>query len=217
MKLLDNVSVRGRLFFSHGILIFATAVILVFNYTNSQTTGESVVAVVEQDYAKFELAAAIDSATKHNARNTVELFMVEPERQAQIRERIAGTKKTIDGLFAELEPLLHEQKEQAIYGEIKSRRQEFVAAFTAAGAALQAGELTQAQGLLRGKVLPAIDSLREPIQKMLEIQKTQAHERAHLVIEGNRVHIAWSLVIGAFAILLGAFVPSPSSDPSCNP
>jgi methyl-accepting chemotaxis protein len=204
MKLLDNVSVRGRLFFSHGILIFATAFILALNYTNSRSTGESVVAVVEQDYAKFELAAAIDSATKHNARNTVELFMVEPDRQAQIRERIGGTKKIIDGLFAEMEPLLRGQQELAIYGEIKSRRQEFVSAFTAAGAALQAGELTQAQALLREKVLPAIDSLREPIQKMLEIQKAQAHERAHHVIEGNRIHITWSLV-GALAILVGGF------------
>ncbi|MDT7514810.1 methyl-accepting chemotaxis protein [Rhodoferax mekongensis] len=205
MKLLDNVSVRGRLFFSHGILIFATAFILAFNYTNSRSTGESVVAVVEQDYGKFELAAAIDSATKHNARNTVELFMVEPDRQAQIRERIGGTKKIIDGLFAELEPLLSGQQELAVYGEIKSRRQEFVSAFTAAGATLQAGELTQAQALLREKVLPAIDSLREPIQKMLEIQKVQAHERAHHVIEGNRIHITWSLVVGALAILVGGF------------
>ncbi|WP_138514741.1 methyl-accepting chemotaxis protein [Rhodoferax bucti] len=203
MKFLDNISVRNRLVFSHGILILAMVLIIGFSLRNTVATGHSVQAMVEQDYVTFELAAAIDSATKENTRNTIELFMVDPERQAEVRGRIGTLKKHIDGLFASLEPMLHGDKELALYAEIRTRRQEFVTAFTAAGAALQAGELTEAQGLLRNKVLPAVDALKAPIQEMLALQKTQAQERADEIARSNQSQNTWSLAIGGGAVLLG--------------
>lgn len=206
MKFLDNISVRNRLFLSHGILIAATALIVGMGYRSTTSTGEHLSAMVEEDYAAFALVAEIDSATKDNARNTVELFLVEPERQAEVRQRIGAVKKHIDGLFAAVEPKIAVSEEKRVFNEVRARRQEFVAAFTAASAALESGDLTQAQSLLRNKVLPAIDAIKKPVQEMLVLQRKQADDRAAEIGRNNHFQTTLSLVVGGAAIVLGLFL-----------
>ncbi len=203
MKFLDNVSVRNRLILSHGLLIAAMVLIVGMGYRSTSSTGEAVDAMVGEAYAAYGLVAEIDSATKDNARNTVELFLVEPDRQAEVRQRIGGVKKHIDGLFAELEPKLSDKEEKRLFDDILARRKEFVAAFTAASAALETGDLTLAQNLLRNKVLPAIDAIKKPVQEMLALQQKQANDRAAEIARQNHFQTMLSLIAGGVAVLLG--------------
>jgi methyl-accepting chemotaxis protein len=203
MKFLDNTSVRSRLLFSYGFLIAAMLLAVGMSYRNAAMTGQKVQLMVERDLHTFELVAAIDSATKDNTRNTVELFMVEPERQATVRERMGSVKKQIDGLFESLEPMLEDEKERALFSEILARRKEFVVAFTAAAANLEKGELTEAQGLLRNKVLPAVDALKGPIQAMLALQKEQTEARAMAIARNNDVQNRWNMALGVCVVIIG--------------
>ena len=115
MELLERVSIKARLFGTFGLLLGSLLLLIALGYRNNASTQQGVEAMLSNDFAKYELAAAIDSATKGNARNTMELFLFEPEQQEVVRKRMAGVKKDIDEMFQRLEPLLSTEDEKALF------------------------------------------------------------------------------------------------------
>jgi hypothetical protein len=111
------------------------------------------------------MVADIDTLTKTNARNTLEMFVVDPTERAAIRQKMGVTRGQLDQIFAKLEPMLYAPEGKALFQEMKAKRGAYVAAFTKAVDALGT-DPELAQKVLKTEVLPAIDALAEPITKL---------------------------------------------------
>ena len=204
MSLLDNVSIRARLWAAFGLCLSLLVLIVGISAWNGGENRHEVSRILDQEFEKYQLAAAIDGATKRNARNTLELFVVTAAERPAIRARMAKTKAEIDGYFERLGPMLHLPRGVTLYEEMKTRRGSYVKAFTAAADALMQGQDAQAHALLIQQVLPAIDALGAPIDALLSFQRELVHERGHEVIDDIQWHTGLAVILGSLAILIGA-------------
>jgi methyl-accepting chemotaxis protein len=204
MQLLDQLSIRTRLLAAFGLVLSLMGLIIAMSVWTGRQTLQDVNSIVQQEFVKSELVAAIDGATKSNARNTLELFVSSPEQRVVIRQRMGELRKTIDGYFERLDKLLYVPEGRALYETMRQRRAAFVQAFTLAADTLQQGRDEEARALLREKVLPAIDGLAEPINALMALQKKLAESRGQEVTRDIEQHNLVALVLGALALAVGA-------------
>lgn len=204
MSMLENFTVKTRLIASFGLLLLLLAVVVGIGIRGGQNTVNELDGLVKLELRKFELVAEIDSATKSNARNTLELFVIAPDKRPAIRQRMAKTKADIDGYMQELDKLLYLHQGRALFDEIKAQRGAYVAAFTEAANTLEKSGLEAGTAVLLNKVLPAIDALAQPIDAMLALQTDVAHQRTAAAKAEVNTNNTISMVLGAFAWLLGS-------------
>jgi len=203
MSLLDNVSIRARLFAAFGLCLSLLVLIVSLSAWNGREIRHEVTGILDHEFEKYQLTAAIDGATKRNARNTLELFVVTAAERPAIRARMAKTKTEIDGHFERLGPMLQLPRGVALFQEMRARRGTYVKAFTAAADALMQGQDAQAHALLVQQVLPAIDALGAPIDELLSFQRELVQSRGHDVIDDIEWHTGLAVILGALAVLMG--------------
>ena len=203
MDWMNNLRIRTRLLGSFGLLLLLMGANIGLSARNGQHSLQEVEAIVSSEFVKFELVAEIDSATKSNARNTLELFVADPAQRPAIRQRMNQTRQAIDGMFASLEPMLYLPEGRALFAEMKAKRGAYVAAFTDAARTLDEQGPDIARVKLQTAVLPAIDALAVPVDKLLDLQKRVANTRGQAIQSGIRQQVAWSLGLGVFAVTVG--------------
>ncbi len=203
MSWLDNFSVKVRLIASFGLVLLLLAAIVGVSVSGGLSTVGELDALLKQELRKYELAAQIDSATKANARNTLELFVTTPEKRAAVRQRMSQTKTEIDGLFEELDKLLYLPKGRALFDDIKAKRKVYVAAFTEAAAALEKADPEAGLKLLNTQVMPAIDALAQPTAALLKLQTEVAQQRGALAESHVETNNSLNMAMGAAALVLG--------------
>lgn len=203
MNWLDNFTVRARLWGAFGLVLALLAVIVALGIRSGLKTEAELSALVEQEMRKYELAANINAATRSNARNTLQLFVVMPEQRGPVRENMARTKAAIDADFERLAPLLLLPQGRALFEDIKVKRTAYVAAFTEAAHTLEQRGNEAGLAILNGKVLPAIDALAQPIEALLALQLDLAHQRANEAEEAVRFQTRFNVALGILAVLIG--------------
>ena len=209
MKWFNHLSIKARLIGSFALLLLMLAAVIVTAWLNGQHTQNTVRHIVESEMVKFEIVAQIDSLTKNNARNTLELFVVSPEERPPIRARMGQIRTALDDLFARLEPMLLKPEGKTLFAEMKTRRLAYVAAFTAT-ADLLANDPDQALVMLNTRVLPAIDALAEPVDQLKAFQLNLANEAgANLIRQVERqnwLNIGIGVVAVALVLLLASML-----------
>ena len=203
MNWMNNLSIKTRLIGSFGVLLLLMGSTIGLSSRNGKHSLEEVEAIVDNEFVKFELVAAIDSATKSNARNTLELFVTDAAQRPAIRQRMNKTRQEIDGMFAQLEPMLYLPAGRALFADMKTKRGAYVTAFTDAARTLDEQGAEAARAKLQTAVLPAIDALANPVDKLLQLQKNVADTRGQAVQDGIQQQIAWSLGLGICAVAAG--------------
>jgi len=203
MSWLENITVRTRLLGSFGLVLLLLFGIVATSVRGGLATVDELNNLVEKEMAKFELAADIDSATKTNARNTLELFLTAPEKRAAIRQRMAKTKTDIDGYMQALDKQLYLPKGRALFDDIKAKRGAYVAAFTEAADALEKSGPEAGTAVLNAKVLPAIDALAQPINALLDLQKEVANSRGKQAEANVKANNTLNIGLGVVALLVG--------------
>jgi methyl-accepting chemotaxis protein len=221
MSGLDRFSIKFRLMASFGLVLALMAVVIGVGAWGGQRTQNELQALIGQELRKYELVADIDSATKSNARNTLELFLAPPGQRPAIRQRMTQARNDIDARFAQLDTLLYLPEGRSLFNDIKSRRAAYVAAFTDAATALEQAGPDAGLVVLHQRVLPAIDALAQPLQALLDLQKKVARQRGqdaeNQLHRQNTLNIglgvlaltlglgaAWSLVVSIMAPLTAA-------------
>jgi methyl-accepting chemotaxis protein len=204
--LLSRVSIRARLTATFALLLGLMALIIGVGARTGHNTEAELNTLVHVHVRKLELAAAIDSATQNNARNVMELLVVDATERAAIRQRMAKIRQDIDGYFDELTRLATEPAEKSLVDEAKARRQAFVAAFTATTTALDSQGEDAAKALLSSQVAPAIEALSRPVQALAKAEQQAAEARgdeveAHLT---RSVQINVGLGLAALVLTLVA-------------
>jgi methyl-accepting chemotaxis protein len=205
MNFLEKISIKNRLIGSFTILLLMLAAIVLLGVYNSNNTQASVKKIVEQDFAKFKMAAAIDSLTKSNARNTLEVFLVEQGERKSIQDEMSSTRLELDKIFAELEPMLYTAEGKALFQELKDRRSAYVSAFGKAINTLNTDPVL-AQIILKDEVLPAVDALATPVTKIKDLQEDLANKSAGAIDASLDFQTLVSLSIGAIAIIVALLV-----------
>ena len=204
MELWDRFTIKARLFATLGLVLAMLSGIVALSAWSARSNLEDLKGIVNAEFVKYQLTAAVDSATKSNARNVLELFLISSaEPQMAIRQRMGETRKTIDGLMAQLDGLISKPHGRELFNAIVEKRGHFVQAFTAASGALSQGNLDEGRTIVVARVLPAIDALQLPIGALLQYQKELADERAARAEKSIERQIAVSVVLGLVAVLLG--------------
>ncbi len=210
MQFLDGISIKARLWGAFGAILALLLVMVGLSAISGRSAVADVNRIIEAEFVKYELVAEIDSLTKSNARNTLELFVVEPDQRGAIRARMGNTRQRLDELFKTLEPMLYLPKGQALFKEMSQKRGVFVAAFSKAVKTLESGDMTAAQAVLRQEVLPAIDALAGPIDGLLKFQQELAKERGFGVSatigQQNLVNIGLGVVALVFGLVAAAMM-----------
>lgn len=181
MGLLENLSIRTRLTGSFMLMLGLMLTVVVTGVLSNRATLSSVDDLVQKEFKQLQLVSAIDSATKDNSRNTLELFVVNSDKRDAVRTRLADTRQRLNGMFDELGTLIHTQEDRALFNELQAKRTEFVKKFTAASELLRTGQDEDATFMLNLEVLPALDALRTPINKLLANQQKAANLRSDSV------------------------------------
>ena len=203
MNWMNNLRIRTRLLGSFGLLLLLMGANIGLSARNGQHSLQEVEAIVSSEFVKFELVAEIDSATKSNARNTLELFVSDAAQRPAVRQRMNQTNQDSDAMFASLEPMIYMPEGPALFADMKVKRGAYVAAFTDAARTLEEQGPDIARVKLQTAVLPAIDALAVPVDKLLELQKRVANNRGQAIQSGIRQQVAWSLGLGVFAVAVG--------------
>jgi methyl-accepting chemotaxis protein len=203
MNWMDNITIKSRLLGTFGLVLAMLVGIIALSTRNGLQSLTEVETIVDKEFVKFQLAAQIDSATKSNARNTLELFVTPPEARVQVRQRMQQAKQQIDGLFQQLDNMLYLPEGRQLFDEAKAKRLVYVEAFTAAAKALEEQGPEAGQQKLQTQVLPALDALALPIERLMQFQQKVAEKRGHAVQAGIGQQINWSVGLGLFAVLLG--------------
>jgi methyl-accepting chemotaxis protein len=199
---LNNFTIKTRLMASFGtVLLLLASIVGMATYTGMQAT-ERMKTVVEQEFVKFEIVASIDSLTKGNARNTLELFLVQPDQRPAIRARMANTRKALDDLFARLEPMLRLPQGQALFADMRQKRLAYVSAFTKAAEAVET-DMAAGQSVLSSEVLPAIDALADPVDKLMRFQQQLAQEQSALMIAAIQRQTWINIGLGLASVVIG--------------
>ena len=201
MQWFDSFSIKSRLIASFALLLVLLGSVVAWGEINSVNSQSAVQRIVNADMAKFAIVAEINSLTGANARNTLQLFIVDPQERALIRERMAKTRQELDKLFEKLGPMIYAPEGKALFEDMRAKRQAYAAAFTKAADTLNTDpELAEQQ--LRTEVLPAIDALSVPIAKLKEFQLTLANKSATDLVESLRVQTVVGLTVGIMATLI---------------
>lgn len=209
MNWFDRYTIKARLLASFAFLLLLFAAVIASAWVSGRNTQATVRQIVELEMVKYEIVADIDSLTKGNARNTMQLFVSPASDRPAIRQRMGQVRQTLDGLFERLEPMLVRPEGKALFNEMRSRRQEFAAAFTEAANTLD-NEPERAQQMMMERVLPAIDALAAPVDALKDFQLNLAKEagdRLELEVRRqNQLNLLAGVVAGVFVVLLAAML-----------
>ncbi len=160
--------------------------------------------IIEKEWVKAEAANAINATTRANARRTMELIIVSDVAQlANIKERIAENKKTIDGALETLDRLIYLPEGKALLADLKERRGRYVQSFSKVARLMEESNKDEATRLMNTETLPLLDALQEPINQLTELQKRlvlTGSEEVHRSIASAQVLMA---VLGALGLALG--------------
>lgn len=122
--------------------------------------GRRHTAMIEQDWARADAAATIAAMTRANARRAMEwLLTTDPERAAQIAEKIEANTRAIEAAIGMLEQLLDLPEERLLLARIKQERARYQAALEQGGRLIGQGRRVQSSALLLESTLPALDGL----------------------------------------------------------
>jgi len=203
MGWLDNFSIRARLWGSFILILGLLAAITAIGMVGGSNAEGELKGLIDQEMRKYELAANINAATRTNARNVLQLFVVAPEQRAPIRASMSQAKTDIDGYLDQLDKLLYLPKGRGLYDDIKAKRGAFVAAFTEAANTLEKTGPEAGLAVLNSKVLPAIDALAKPIDNLLLFQQELASKRGKTAETALSTSTQWNVGLGVFALLIG--------------
>jgi methyl-accepting chemotaxis protein len=203
MGLFSGLRIGARLALGYGLLLLLIAGLIVSAYLSLQRIGEVNSRLIDQELVKVAAVAVIDTSTRANGLNTVELLLIEPEQQPPIQARIRANRAAIDEALKTLDRLVLLPQGRAALSELQTARAAYMASFMKIGPLLAAGRTDEARQLVRDETLPALARLQEPIDTLRKLQDGLAQQRGAIVLQDIASTRTLMLVLGGVAISVG--------------
>lgn len=200
---LDRLKIKTRLWGTIVLLLGLMATLIALAFLGARQSKADVSELLSQEFHAYELVAQIDSATRANARATLELFLLPPEARPGVRQGMNARRDQISQLLKELDGLVQSPEGRGFLATLTTERQAYVRSFTQAADLLEAGQHDAAQAQVRTAVLPQLERLQAPISQLLQFQRRQAEDRGH-AIEVTLDRNSWlAVAVGLTALVLG--------------
>ncbi|MBT0569201.1 MCP four helix bundle domain-containing protein [Curvibacter sp. CHRR-16] len=205
MRWFNLLSIRTRLIASFALILALIGLCIYTALSNHRIVQTELEQLTNRRWRNYQLITDIDRATKSNARNTLELFVVSADKRPAVRERMAQTRKAIDGYFEELDKTMKLPQSRALIETMRAQRQLYVQAFTKAADTLEKESAQTALPILEKEVLPALDALASPVQELLHYQKKLAEERVSMIEAILSGQLKETILLGSCVLLLAGF------------
>ncbi|MES2264433.1 MAG: methyl-accepting chemotaxis protein [Pseudomonadota bacterium] len=200
-----NRRIGERLSIGYGLTMCLMAGLIVLGVARLGSIGDMTGRVIDVDWVESEAAGTINALTNANARNTLELFITtDPAQTERIYQSIDSNKKAISAAIGTLERLASSPQATPVLADIKASRAVYVAAFGKVAQLLKDGQLDEANQLMRGETLPALNALQGHILRLLTIQKQQVSASGLAARQAIVQARQWMLGLGLAVLLIGA-------------
>ena len=206
---MNNMKVGTKLALAFGLVLALMAGIIATTLGGLGSVTQAMARVTEQDWVKLELANAVSSGARDNARRNMELFIAaDPVQRARIHEQIEANKARITEALDKLDKLVHRAEGRAAMGKIRQARAVYVQSFTAAAKALEEGRRDEGMRIMNAQTLPALDAFMAAVQELSAFQKMVADEgvaQAHTTSSQASQLTLGLGIMAALAALAAAF------------
>ena len=201
---ISNMKIGARLTVGYGLTMLSMAALIVLGVTRLTGIGQLTDKVVTQDWAKADAASTITALTNANARNTLELFITTDKAKAEaIYQSIDANKKTISAALDMFDRLPMAAEAKPVVADIKRTRAAYVASFSKVAQLLKDDELEEANRMMRGETLPALNVLQGHIKLLMAMQKKQVENSAVAVRQTIAFSRMLMLTLGLGVLLFG--------------
>jgi methyl-accepting chemotaxis protein len=199
-----NLNVGVRLGVGFGLVLNLLAVLVVVGLTRVGSIGAATSTMIDKDWVKAEAANAISSATRANARRTMELLLVQDKAsRAHILDRIEANRNTVNEALARLDQLVYLPEGKSLLATIKEQRAAYVASFTQVAKLVDEGKHDEAKGFLMQQTLPALDTLQQSIDALASLQKKIVETSGAGIRKSVEFSQMTMIVVGVIALLAG--------------
>ena len=176
----SKLTTAVRMFLGFSIAPLGLLLLALYGLSNLATLRDQATAIVNQDWPKIEPIMQIATGVRDNARNTRDLLLNKDNVQA--RESLQATKQRITQAMDTLGPLLYLPKGQALFRQLKTHREAYVAAFSEVLALVQQGQMEQASSLLQARVVPAELQVYDSLNGLMALQSEVFAQRGHTAV-----------------------------------
>ena len=116
---MSNFRIGTRLAAGFGLVLLLLALVVAVGLQRFHDVGRATATLIDDDWAKAEAAATIDTMTRANARRTLELFIAPDDGyRTRVRENIASNRHEIDGALATLRRLVASDDGKAVLARV---------------------------------------------------------------------------------------------------
>jgi len=177
MRLL-NMKVGARLALGFGVLLALMLGLAAVTLVKLAAIGSNTEVILTEEWVKADAAHQLNTLVRGNAARTLELFVAaDPAQRERIKARIAQNRQEVTALLEGLQAKVRRPEGKALLEKIVETRTRYVASFTRVAAELDAGRLYEAQQVVNGETLPALEELRTHVGALLTLQKHLVDER----------------------------------------
>ncbi|MBT9530318.1 MAG: methyl-accepting chemotaxis protein [Pseudomonas sp.] len=176
----SKLTTAVRMFLGFSIAPLGLLLLALYGLSNLATLRDQATAIVNQDWPKIEPIMQIATGVRDNARNTRDLLLNKDNVQA--RESLQATKQRITQAMDTLGPLLYLPKGQALFRQLKTHREAYVAAFSEVLALVQQGQMEQASSLLQARVVPAELQVYDSLNGLMALQSEVFAQRGNTAV-----------------------------------
>ena len=177
----SKLTTAVRMFLGFSIAPLGLLLLALYGLSNLATLRDQATTIVNQDWPKIEPIMQIATGVRDNARNTRDLLL--NKDNAQARESLQATKQRITQAMDTLGPLLYLPKGQALFRQLKTHREAYVAAFSEVLALVQQGQMEQASSLLQARVVPAELQVYESLNGLMALQSEVFAQRGSTAVD----------------------------------
>ncbi|MFZ3182705.1 MAG: methyl-accepting chemotaxis protein [Pseudomonas sp.] len=203
---MTKLTTATRIMLGFGIAPVALLVLALYALNGLAILKGQATAIVSQDWPKVGPIMLIATGVRDNARNTRDLLINKDNQQAQ--QAIESTKARITQALNKLEPLLYLPKGQALFKQLKSQRQAYVAAFTKVLGLIKLGQPEEAAQQLQSQVIPAELAVYQSLDALMALQEQvfSSREQAAQELYSSARNTMLGLLVACLAVVVGAAV-----------
>ncbi|MES2115802.1 MAG: methyl-accepting chemotaxis protein, partial [Pseudomonadota bacterium] len=198
------MKIGTRMAIGFGIILTLMIALVVIGLTRFSSIGAANRQIIEVEWVKADAANTVNLITRANARRSMELLLEQDQgKRAQINERIAANKQTIDTALATLERLVYTPEGKAMLEKIKRERMAYVASFGKVGKLVAEENRDDAIRLMQTETLPTLDALQETVSTLAAWQKNLVEASGIRAQHDIDLARTLTLALGIAALLLG--------------
>ncbi|MFZ2294915.1 MAG: methyl-accepting chemotaxis protein, partial [Polaromonas sp.] len=200
-----NMKIGTRLGAGFALVLMLMMLLIGVALFSLSSVGQASSQMIEKDLVKMEAANAINATIRANARRTMELFFARDAAQTNaINQRIEANKKIISDALGVLDTLIYTAEGKSMLAKLKEKRGQYVQIMGKIGKLIAEDKRDDANQMLTGEMLPALDMLQDAAMEIVALQKKLTEASGADVQVKIVLTRALMIGLGLLAVLLGS-------------